>query len=246
MPFPGYYDPTDSGRQPTSKLFRHFNPAAMHNNPGLGFLVYEDFLNLPGGYTLTQASQGTFALGLAVEEFGVALLDSGSSTDSQGPNLQFTGQAVTPAASTKIGFEARFKVVDTGATANTTTGNIFVGMASINTAVIASSAVAVTDWIGFYSVTDDGVLLGGADDGTESLFTTPGTATEDTYHKVGFLIDGLDSMEFYFDGEEFTQTVALTSIPDTLICPSFVMQSVGTTDPVMHLDSYCIGVLSGT
>ena len=247
MGFPGAYDKTDNGRQLTGRLWRDFNPMAMASDPGRGFFVMEDFLTLPDvlSYTLTQATTGAITLNDVVEAYGVALLDSGSTTTQQGANLQFHGQSITPAAGVEIAFEARWKVVDTGATANATTGEIFVGLASVNTAIIASSAVpAVTDWIGYYSVTDDGVLLGGADDGTVSLFTTPGSSVEDTYLKTGFRINGLESLEFYFNGEEFTQTVALTSIPDTFICPSFVMQSSGTTDPIMHLDWYGFAVSS--
>lgn len=245
MGFPGAYDKTDNGRQLTSKLWRDFNPAAVAADPGRGWIIHEDYFRIGTAaedYIGTQATTGTFALDPAAEN-GVALIDSASSTVTQGFQVQYTAINVTPAAGVTIAFETRLKVADVA-----TGPEFYAGLGIADTTFIATSAVSATDWIGYYSITDDNILLFGIDDGTASLTTTPGTLVEGTYIKLGFKINGLDSIEMYVDGDEkasLAASVSMANIPDTIICPTFVCQSNGTTDPITHIDWWRMGVLTG-
>lgn len=250
MPFPGVYDKSDNGRGITSKLWRDFNPAAIINDPGAGILIHEDYHTVgttAEDYTLVQATTGTFAIDVGTSEFGNALLDSASGTAAQGANLQYKDQSVTAAAGRVIYFETRLKITD----ASGAGAELFAGLSVIETAILATSAKAATEHAGFYSVTDDSILLFGICETTTADVTTavgtmvPGTAGVGTYIRLGFRINGLDSVEIYVNGTEKTaeqDTLAKTSIPDGLICPSFVCQSDGTTDPIMHIDYYRLGV----
>lgn len=201
------------------------------------FLDSDDFVKAPitaEDYTLTAATQGTMALSAGADN-GVLLLDCNSSTTTQGANMQRIASSFTPKAGRDIWFEARVKIADTGSLA--TCGEIFVGLSAINTAIIATSAVTATDnnFIGFSSVTDNGVLLTNSCKVAAVTTGTGATIAEDTWITLGFHISGLDTIDFYVNGVN-TATHTTAYIPIVALAPSFVMQSSGTTDPIMHID----------
>ena len=183
-------------------------------------------------WTLTNATAGTGAVSTA--EPGTFLLDSNSTTDTQGAQLQRTGGAFfVPAAGKDIWFEARIKVVDTIAKAQ-----VFVGLANVDTTIIASSLMSATDILAFYSVSEDGVLLFAGEKGGVAATETGPTLVEDTYVNLGFRTKGITTAQMYVNGVKYGDPIATTSVPILKLVPSFVCQTAGTNDPIMHIQGY--------
>lgn len=197
----------------------------------LGSAVLDNFMDLPTGkYTATQATAGTFAL--TDEEGGVALASAGSTTATQGINVQYggtAGETFVPTAGKDIYFETRVKV-----TANATGPEFFAGLAITDTSLIAGSALT-SQAIGFKSVTDDNVLLATCKDGSsETTASSIHTFVTGTYVKLGVKIVGTSAAKFYVDGVLVATITA--NIPTTEMRVSFVCQSGGTTSPVAAFD----------
>jgi len=201
-----------------------------------GFAVDDDFMDLPTGkYTATQATAGTFAAGTA-DEGGTALADCNSTTVTQGINVQLNSALFKPQANADIWFEARVKAADIA------TGPEFaLGLANIDTTVIASSAVSTTDHVMFTSVTDNGILLGSSEKaGTAASSNAVHTLVEDTWVRLGFKISGVDKVEWYVNGVKDATTVATANVPIVVLVPTLVCQSDGTTDSIVHIDWWSI------
>ncbi|MBU8870673.1 MAG: hypothetical protein KOO60_07405 [Gemmatimonadales bacterium] len=211
-------------------------------NPGLAAVVGEDFTqfndavattSLPG-WTVTQAgSQGAVSIDDAAG--GVLLIDSDSATVTQGANVQKIGECFLPAADKDIWFEARFKIVDTFDKCE-----LFVGLSETDTAIIDTSANASASHIAWQCVTDDGVLLLSSEKAGTGETKAAATIEEDTWIKVGFHVSGLSTVDQYIDDVLISTTTALqhvtANIPIVEMTPSFVCQSGGTNDPIMHVD----------
>ena len=89
-------------------------------------------------------------------------------------------------------------------------------------------------------MTDDGVLLFGSEKGGAGTTTTSETIAENTYINVGFFVDGVTSVEGYANGASVGTAHATANVPIVAMYPSFVCQSGGTNDPIMHLQGYRI------
>ncbi len=207
------------------------------NPVDIGDVYYDgdDFQKCPvtdEDYTLTQATQGTMSLSAGADN-GVLLLDCNSATTTQGAQMQRVAASFTPKAGRMIWFEARIKVADTGSLA--TAGEIFAGLAEIDTSIIDTSAVSTSNHIGFSSVTDNGILLSNSEKAGAGTTSTGTTIAEDTWVVLGFKVTGLDTIDFYVNGVWVAQHTT-DNIPIVAMAPSFVMQSSGTTDPIMHID----------
>ena len=197
------------------------------------FIDGDDFVTSPiddEDYAFTNATAGTMALDPAAEN-GVLLLDSASTTAAQGAQIQRPAASFKPKAGRKIWFETRVKVADTA-----TGPELFIGLAEIDTTIIASSAVSTENHIGFSSVTDDNVLLANSEKATAGTTATGTTAVEATWVTLGIKVDGLDKVSFYVDGDIVSQITTTANIPIVELAPSFVCQSGGTTDPILHID----------
>jgi hypothetical protein len=209
--------------------------ACDHN---IGFMIEErwDSYNAQattGNYTLTQATTGTGAI--STTEPGVLNLDSGSTTATQGANLQRLKSAIVPATGKDIW--AEFKVKTSFLTLQG-----FVGLKASNTTIIASSALNGQNHIGWSTVTGDGVLLLVSDKAGTAL--TPATATTlvaSTYVRLGFRYDGTaDTVTQYINGVATGAAIPTANIPKVALYPSFVSQSSGTNQPVMGISAYKI------
>lgn len=210
-----------------------------------GYCFEDDFFDLPTGkYTATQATAGTFALD--DQEGGVALADCNSTTAAQGINVQLGGTAgesfLAPSNGILIA-EFRIKVADIA-----TGPELFIGLAETDTTLIASSAMDGTSkFVGFKSVTDDGVLLGCSQSTAESTASSIHTLVDDAYVKLGFVVKNRTTISFYVNGALKANTITTTAnIPAVLMRPTFVCQSGGTTDPILHIDRYRVAVFDGS
>ena len=209
--------------------------AAMHD-PGVAHVIFEDFNNndaaTMAGYTVTQATSGTFAL--TDEVGGVVLADSGAGVQHQGVNVQKLGECFKPAADKDLWFEARFKVVDSA-----TTAQVFVGLADIDGTLLPSGALdANADYVGLTVLTTlAGVAeLSACKATAQSQVTGIKTLVEDTYVKFAFKINGVTSIEYWIDGVKGSSTLLTANIPIVDLTPTIVCQCDSTTDPILHLD----------
>lgn len=207
----------------------------MHD-PSIGVLLQEDFLSYDaeatnGEYVLTQATAGAAAISTAAP--GVLELDSGSNTATQGATLQHNKAVFLPAAGKDIWFETSIKVVDTFDKAE-----LFIGLSELDTTLIASSANSSANHIGWQCVTDDGVLLFSAEKAGAGATKAAVTLEEATYVKLGFYVNGVTEIEQYVNGVLTGTNHVTANIPVAAIYPSFVCQSGGTNDPIMHIAGY--------
>lgn len=203
------------------------------HDPSIGVLVDESWVDYDATdtYTLTQATTGTGAISTAAP--GVLELDSASSTATQGVQIQRTKAIFVPAASKHIWAEFQFKIVDTYDKAE-----IFVGLSDVDTTIIATSANSSDNHIGWQCVTDNGVLLFTSEKAGTGTTSACATIEEATYIKLGFYVNGVTSVQQYVNGEATGDAHETANIPIVAVCPSFVCQSGGTNDPIMHLKGY--------
>jgi hypothetical protein len=216
--------------------------AALHD-PGMAHVIFEDFNNndaaTMAGYTVTQASTGTFAL--TDEVGGVALADCNSGTQHQGVNVQKLGECIKPAADKDIWYECRFKVEDTA-----TTAQIFVGLADIDGTLLPSGALdANADYVGLTVLTTlAGVSeLSACKATAQSQVTGIKTLVDGVYVKLGFKITGVTKIEYWIDDVKGSSTLLTANIPIVDLTPTFVCQTDSTTDPILHIDYFkCVQI----
>jgi hypothetical protein len=229
----------------TSDIFRHFNRESNLSDNAFYAMdkvidFHENAVGSAGDYTLTQATQGTFARDATVPNIGVWLLDCNSSTSTQGANLQWVGLPVAVTATNILGFEVRLKAADIA-----TGPEFFAGVHASDTAIISSSAMDGTanSYAGFKSLTDNNVVLPvSADNVAEEAGATVHTLVDDTYVRYGVLIYKREYVAFYKNGVLVATHTTRIPAASEVMYPSFVCQSAGTTDPIVHLDAFRIAV----
>lgn len=232
-----HYDPTLSSGY-SANLWKSCPLLEYQHDPMIGFMVDErwDSYNAAattGDYVLTQATAGTAAISTAAP--GVLEIDCNSTTATQGVNLQRVKSVFKPAADKHIWAEFKVKVVDTYDKAE-----LFVGLSDVETGIIASSANASDNHIGWQCVTDDGVLLFSAEKAGTGATKAAATIAEDTYIKLGFYVNGVTEIEQYVNGVLTGTNHVTANIPVVALVPSFVCQSGGTNDPILHVQGYRI------
>ena len=206
------------------------------HDPSIGFMIDErwhsyDAAATTGDYVLTQATTGAAAISTAAP--GVLELDSNSATSTQGANLQHNKACFLPAAGKHIWAEFTIKIVDTYDKVE-----LFVGLSELDTTLIATSANSSANHIGWECVTDNGVLLFSAENATAGATKAAATIAEDTYIKLGFYVNGVTDITQYVNGVVTSVNHVTANIPIVAIYPSFVCQSAGTNDPIMHIKGY--------
>lgn len=234
-----YFDPSLSTTYAASSLWKDCPLLEYLFDPSIGSLLDEQFHTYDaeatvGDYVLTQATAGSAAISTTAP--GTLSIDSGSTTATQGANVQRVKSCFIPAAGKDIW--AEFTVSFTGVDAlNVETA---IGLFEVDTSVIASSAVSTSNQIGWTSVTDDGILLfdcekAGA--GTPRAATTIVSATK---VRLGFKVTGVTSIQQYINGVETGTATATANIPVVRLAPTFVCQSGGTDQPVLHVHGFRI------
>lgn len=209
------------------------------HDPMIGALLNEgwqsyDAAATTGDYVLTQATTGTGAISTAAP--GVLELDCNSTTQHQGANLQRAKSAFVPAAGKHIWAEFKVKVVDTFDKCN-----FFVGLAEIDTTIFASGVITTSNHIGFYCpTTGAGVYTLAAAKAAAAATTAAGTIAEDTYVKLGFYVNGVTSIQGYVNGVATATAHVTANVPIVAVYPSFVCQTDGTNDPILHISAYRI------
>jgi hypothetical protein len=139
-----------------------------------------------------------------------------------------------PAAGRKIWFEARVKM-------NDATDQYFIGLAGVCTALISSGALDDTvDKCGFYHEavsTDNYISAVSSRTTSEEKNTDVGTNADATWVMLGFVIDGLDRVDFYRNGVLVAHCTDADDIPNAVMCLSAVAQiEVAGADAEMSVD----------
>jgi hypothetical protein len=230
----------------TSDIFRYFNRESNVADNAFYALdkvidFHDNYVGSAGDYTLTAAgSSPTFARDTTAPNIGVWLLDCASSTSTQGGNLQWVSLPVAVTASNILGFEVRLKAADIA-----TGPEFFAGVHANDTTIIGSSAMdgTASSYAGFKSLTDNNVVLPvSADNVAEEAGATNHTLVDDTYVRLGVLIYKREFVDFYVNGVKTTRHTTRIPAASEVMYPSFVCQSAGTTDPIVHLDAFRIAV----
>ena len=275
MPFPGYYDPTATqvaaSKRPygglSSKLWRDVPETVVANNPDGNYARMfsgadlADFIALTASgtndyVTCTEVNNGTTGLknAIAGATGPVLEMDTASTTDLDGHQIQFLKMGVTPTDGWDIYFEARIAQTDIGGTTVSSSAELFAGLASSDATIMAGTTPTATDWIGFYTALADGAVTFGVGDATTRSVTSSAAHTlvdldqvaavaqvPSAWVKVGFVLRGTaDSGEYYVNGVRGEQSVTWTSAPDAVVYPSFVCQSNATTDPITYINWFKI------
>ena len=202
----------------------------------VGFGIQDDFLSFDDAsvrWLLTQATAGTAACDVAAKG-GVLLLDSASSTNNQGAQLQLGGAAAASSfiasATSRIYYEARVKLADIGST----TVQFFAGLSEIDSTLFASAANSSANHVGAEAINTTALGVHSEKAGSRSSSASVHTIADGTYFKIGFVIDGVSKVTPYVNGE--AKTAITTNVPIVAMTPSFVCHSSGTTDPILHID----------
>jgi hypothetical protein len=194
------------------------------------YIDVDDMNAQPISYTMTQATTGTWSLDESAEN-GVLLLDCNSTTEAQGIQAQKALASFKPKDGRIIWYETKI-MVDGISNLN---AELFIGLAAIDTTVIAASAVSTANHIAFTSVTDNGILLANSSKASTGSTATALTIKSGTWYTLGFKVTNLDMVSFYVNGSNVA-SFATANIPIVGLAPTFVCQSGGTDQPVLHID----------
>lgn len=237
-----FYDPSRTPTMPTGVWKDCPLLEAIHDPFYLDYLEEQhntyNAAATTGDYILTQATAGTAAISTTIS--GALTLNAGSTTTTQGPNVQRAKAMFIPAAGKDIW--AEFRVQITSATLKFMT---FIGLSEIDTTIIATSAVHPANLIGWSSVTGDGVLLFNNIKATVGATQASTTVVSGTTLNLGFRYNGTtDTITQYINGVQTGTAVATANIPKVALYPSLVIQSQGTDQPTLTSLGYRIAQIS--
>lgn len=223
---------TAAGAGPSPLIWDDAKLLEVMLDPTAGFHYFNDYLGeidvtTADGYVITAVTSGGISP-VTDEDGGVLLVDSqGNASADDGVNVQLTNCMFKPAAGRTIRFEARVKVVDAG------DDQYFIGLAGVDTTLIAAGVVDdVVDKCGFFrhaASTADKISSICSRTSTEDSTADVGDIADDTYVKLGFVIDGLTSVKFYVDGVLVETGTTTAAIPNAVMCLSYVAQCEQTS-----------------
>ncbi len=145
-----------------------------------------------------------------------------------------------PAANKSIW--AEFNVSLTATTPPVTKAQLYVGLAAIDTTIIASGSQSTQNRIGWQIETAGLLVTTFTCDkaGTATTKTGP-TLVAATGIRLGFVYDGVaDTVQQYVNGVASGTAVTTTNIAKLAMYPSFVCQSDGTDEPILNVSGYRI------
>jgi hypothetical protein len=211
-------------------------------DPTAGFYYFNDYLGeidvtTADGYVITQVTSGGIPP-VVDEDGGVLLVDSqGNAGADDGVNVQLTNCMFKPAAGRTIRFEARVKFNDNSALTN----QFAIGLAGVDTTIIAAGVLDdVVDkalWFHHGASTADKMSVCAARTSAEDIDADKATTVDDTYIKLGFVIDGLTSIKWYADGVLVHTSSVAANIPNAVMCLTYVAQTEGAAaDAEMSVD----------
>lgn len=231
----------DTQDGPSQAIWGGVDLNALRNFSG-GFLYENDFMGETDvtnddGWAIDTTTSGTIHPDIT-DEGGVIVIDSaGNATADDGINAQLTSCAVLPAAGKKIYFEVRVKMKDTG------DDQYYIGLAGISTAIIVAGVVEDSvDKAGFFrdsgaSPADDKLTSITARTSDEDETADVCSVVDNTWTKLGIVIDGLTSIKFYQDGKLVETGTTTANIANAWMCLTFSAKVEQTSaDAELHVD----------
>jgi len=211
-------------------------------DPTAGFYYFNDYMGeidvtTANGYVITTENSGAIAP-VTDEDGGVLLVDSaGHNAADDGVNVQLTNCMFKPAAGRTIRFEARVKFNDNSAN----TSQFAIGLAGVVVAAIDAGVVDDTVdkalWFHHAATTADKMSVCAARTTEEDIDADKATTVDDTYIKLGFVIDGVTSIKWYVNGALVHTSSEAANIPNAAMCLTYVAQVEGTSaDSEMSID----------
>lgn len=213
-------------------------------NPDAGFVFFDHFDKfspgvatspaVPGDWIVSAATSGTAEL--VDQANGVVRLDTGGTADDRGPQIQKRGENFAPASGTRIHFEAKIKIEEVEK------GQVFVGLATVDSTIFASGAITASEYIGF--VIDAADVAAGAGSlhfqvdsalGSEIKESDVVTLDDDTFIRLGFIVQGDGSVDIFVNGA-FVVTLTVGSMPAGLMTPSFAILNEATPTSSNYMD----------
>lgn len=212
---------TAGGVGPSPEIWADCPLLAMMLDPTIGYYYFDDFMGQTidpgatadnGGWTVTQNNAGTIG---SVVGAGGELHLVASGTADYGINAQLLNCCVKPTAGKTIWFEARVQISDID-------NQIFVGLASTQTAIIATGVLDESSMsaVGFFTdepsvTTKYGTITSkaGNQDVTEDIAVG---LEASTWCKLGIKITGIEKVEFFYDGVLVETGETTASIADAV------------------------------
>ncbi len=223
---------------PSALIWNDIPLNELRNNFSAGILYENDFLDSDNlvtteGWTVTQVNSGTISL-LAAEG-GVLHVDSaGNNASDDGVSAQLLNCRFLPKAGRKIAFEARVKM-------NDATDQYFIGLCATDTTLIASGVLDdASDKVGFYheaASTDNKISCVTARTTADDKTADVAANVDATYMTVGFVIDGITTVDFYVNGALVESGALTANVPNAAMCLSVCAQIEATgADAEMDVD----------
>ena len=233
---------TAGGAGPSPLIWDGSLWAAVQMDPTLGFGYFNDYLGeidvtTADGYVITAVTTGGISP-VVDEDGGVLLVDSqGNAGADDGVNVQLTNCMFKPLAGRTIRFEARLKLNDNSALIS----QFAIGLAGVDTTLIAAGVLDdVVDkalWFHHGATTADKMSVCAARTSAEDIDADKATTVDDTYIKLGFVINGVTSIEWYADGVLVHTSSVGANIPNAVMCLSYVAQTEGASkDAELSID----------
>jgi hypothetical protein len=177
--------------------------------------VFKDFHNyLASEWTVT-VSTGSVA---ATAENNGAILITTANVDEDIAQIQMAPATFLPAVGREIFFKARLKI------ANALLTDLYVGLAVVDTTLIANSVIDITDGIGFFKAATDNFFTVYSRKDTSTGSTSKsnvGTITANTYFTIGFYYNGVNEVSYMFNDVIVGSLPVTTAyLPDTILTPS--------------------------
>jgi hypothetical protein len=187
-------------------------------------VYFDDFdTYLAGEWTVTEVGAATQAL---ANGDGGLLLVTNAAADNNSSFSQKVGESFLVAAGKKLWFEARLKVSDA------TESDWVIGLQITDT-----TPLGVTDGIFFQKNDGDtNIDFHVEKDSTVTSSTAIATNVDDTYVRLGFYYDGVDSVYAFVNGVS-TDRLAVTNLPDDEeLTVSFGIQNGEAVAKTMTID----------
>ena len=211
-------------------------------DPTVGYIFFEDFMNMSGvayattamaGWTVTQENNGAVSTSDTMQG-GVLLMDCDSTTQADGLNAQYTEGTLPfiPVAGQDIWYETKIKIVD-----DVSSVEFFAGLSAVDTTIIDGSDMTAANHIGFECISSSALLFGAEKAGVEATPVAATTLVNATFVRLGFKVNGVTSVTHYVDGVEIGTSILTANIPVVGLTPSFVCQAGDDTkDPILYVD----------
>lgn len=226
-----------AGVGPSPNIWDEVDILELMLNPQKGVYFFDDFMGpidvtTGDGWVLTQSNATGTISALTTDQGGVLQISSVGALADDSLNAQLTNCTVKPASGVKIYFEARVNMTDA-------TQQFVLGLAEVDTTLMAAGVLDdVVDKVVFYheaASTDNKISAASSNDASEEKDADVADNADNTYVKLGFVIDGLTSVTYYVNGVQVGTCVDTSDLPNEVMCLS-AFCGYESAAGIMHID----------